>query len=176
MPVIQFLSSNDPEDFRTIIREYSDDLLRIAFHFVHDWDEAQDLTQLTLIKCYRGRARYDPNRPFRAWLYRIHLNTCKGAARRAARRRRREIRLDDAPELSAVPVESGDEELIRRQIARLSARQRTAFVLIAIEGLSSAEAAYVMGCSDSTARVHLARAKETLHTELTKLGLSYGTA
>ncbi len=170
------VSPDDPDSFRAIIREYSDDLLRVAWHFVHDWDEAQDLTQVTLIKCYRSLARYDPERPFRAWLYRIHLNTCKAAARRAARRRRREIRLEDAVEPAAAPVDSGDTDLILRQIARLSAHQRAAFVLIAIEGLTSAEAAYIMRCSDSTVRVHLARAKETLRGELSKLGIGYGSA
>jgi RNA polymerase sigma factor (sigma-70 family) len=169
-------SSRDPESFRAIIREYSDDLMRIAFHFVRDWDEAEDLTQITFIKCYRSLKRYDPERPFRAWLFRIHLNTCKSAARKAARRKLRKVRLKDAATAVLSPSEGDDSDLIFKLIARLSAKQRAAFVLMAIEEMSSAEAAYVMGCSDSTARVHLARAREFLRAELSKLGIGYGSA
>ena len=165
------MRGTDPDDFRAIIRDYGEDLLRLAFHFVNDWDEAADLTQVTLIKCYRSLKRYDPQRPFRAWLYRIHLNTCKSAARRAARRRLREVRLDAAADPGAPPPASDDTDLILRHIARLPARQRAAFVLIEIEGLTAHEAAYSLGCSDSTVRVHLARAKQALRRTLMSLGI-----
>ena len=72
----------------------------------------------------------------------------------------------------AAPETKVDEsEVILRQIARLPVKQKTAFILIEIEGMSSTEAAFIMGCKDSTARVHLARAKDTLRQKLTEMGI-----
>ena len=76
-----------------------------------------------------------------------------------------------------MPTEASadDTALILQQIERLSVRQKAAFILVEIEGLNSREAAYVLKCSDSTLRVHLARAKHTLRENLTRLGIGYGS-
>ncbi|MBU0509463.1 RNA polymerase sigma factor, partial [bacterium] len=130
-------------------------------------------TQRTFIRCYLNLRRYDPRRPFRPWLYRIHLNGCKSAARNRGRRSERFVSVDSAI-LPVDPVEStGVEEIILRQIDRLPPRQKAAFILIEIENHTSPEAAEILGCSDSTVRVHLARAKETLRRRLTELGIEY---
>ena len=94
--IIRDILNGNQERFREIVRQYSDDLLRLAYHFVHDWEEAQDLTQITWIRCFRNLRRYDPQRSFRPWLYRIHLNVCKAAARQRQLRRSRELDLPEA--------------------------------------------------------------------------------
>jgi RNA polymerase sigma factor (sigma-70 family) len=173
--IIRDILSGNHERFREIVRRFSDDLLRIAYNFVHDWDEAEDLTQSTLIRCYQNLRRYDPERPFRPWLYRIHVNVCKAAAKRKQGRRLHEIPLTEStPEMSS---EFGLDEsaVILRQIEQLSVKQKAAFILIEMEGMNSKEAAYIMKCADSTLRVHLARAKQTLRANLTKLGIGSGS-
>jgi RNA polymerase sigma-70 factor (ECF subfamily) len=169
--VIRDILAGDKEKFRVIIQEYSADLMRLAYHFVRDWDEAQDITQATFIACYNALSRYDPARPFRPWLYRIHVNQCRSAHRRRMRHLARFIRLEEAPPLVAEPPPSETGEMIMRLVQRLSPKQRTAFILIEVESLTSLEAAEIMGCSDSTARVHLVRAKEHLRRMLSAAGV-----
>ncbi len=173
--IVREILSGNQERFREIVRQYSADMLRIAYHFVHDWDEAQDLTQDSLIRCFQSLRRYDLQRPFRPWLYRIHLNVCRAAARRRQRRRSREIAFDESRHDLPTEIRVDDSPLILQQIARLPMRQKAAFILIEIEGLNSSEAAYILGCADSTLRVHLARARLTLRENLTKLGIGYGS-
>jgi RNA polymerase sigma-70 factor, ECF subfamily len=168
--IIREILSGNTEAFRNIIREHNEDLLRIAYHFVHDWDEAQDITQSTFIACYRHLKKYDPQRQFRPWLYRIHLNHCKTAARRWLRRSKQRASLEEAESLSPHEFSSGDERIILRQIQQLSPKQKAAFIMVEIENLNSKEAAECLGCSDSTLRVHLARAKQNLRTRLKQLG------
>jgi RNA polymerase sigma factor (sigma-70 family) len=52
------------------------------------------------------------------------------------------------------------------ELAKLSRRQRTALVLRYYEGLSDAEIAEVMGCTQSTVRGHVFRALAALRVEL----------
>jgi RNA polymerase sigma factor CnrH len=172
--LIRDILNGNPEAFREIVRQVSPDLLRLAYHFVRDWDDAQDLTQTTLIRCYQNLKRYDPERPFRAWLYRIHVNVCKAAAKRQQGRRTREVRWSDTEREPSTELPDDDTPRILQQIARLPVKQKAAFILVEIEGLSSKEAAYALGCADSTLRVHLARAKQTLREQLIRLGLGDG--
>jgi len=62
-------------------------------------------------------------------------------------------------------------ELIQKELQRLSWKQQSAFVLMAIQEKDSKEAGELMGCSPTTARVHLGRARENLKKALTRLGI-----
>lgn len=167
--VIRDILNGHRDRFREIVREYGDDLLRVAYHFVHDWDEAKDVTQRTFIACYESLRRYDATRPFRPWLLQIHLNQCRSASRRRKRRLLRFFDLSEEPSRNA--RETGDEDLIWRQIYSLSARQQAAFILIEVELVSTHDAALILKCAESTLRVHLARAKQNLREKLHRLGI-----
>ncbi|MFH1279316.1 MAG: RNA polymerase sigma factor, partial [Candidatus Eisenbacteria bacterium] len=56
--------------------------------------------------------------------------------------------------------------ILRRELARLTKRQRAAFLLHEWMGYSFAEAGKAMGVNESTARVHAHRAKEALRKAL----------
>lgn len=170
--VVRDILAGNKERFRVIVREYGDDLLRVAYHFVRDWDDARDVTQQTFIRCYVKLRSYDSRRPFRPWLYRIHLNGCKSAARRLRQRSARLVSIHSVEEPSRAAETADDSDRILREMDRLPPRQKAAFVLIEIENFSSSEAAHMLGCSDSTVRVHLARAKQTLRERLKRLGIS----
>lgn len=169
--VIRDILDGDKDRFRIIVRTYSEDLLRLAYHFAGNWEDAKDITQTTFIRVYRSLKRYDLSKPFKPWIYRIHLNNCRTAGGRQTKRRARFVPLE--PESAATepnPAASGDEDKILRCIHSLSLKQKAAFILIEIEGHDSEEASQIMGCSASTARVHLARAKRNLRRELTSIG------
>jgi RNA polymerase sigma factor (sigma-70 family) len=149
-------------------------LLRIAYHFVGDWDDAEDVAQTTLLRVFSSLHRYDSARPFSNWLLGIHLNNCKSYYRR--RRLERIIRVPlDA--LTAPPSVDPDNQdgvlaIIQRQIEKLTWKQQAAFVLMEIEERNSQEAADLMNCSPATARVHLSRAKSNLKQSLQRLGIN----
>src|SRR5688572_32508442 len=54
--------------FEPIVRRHSPRLIRLAYHFLGDWDEARDLTQEALARAYLCLHRYDDARPFAPWL------------------------------------------------------------------------------------------------------------
>jgi RNA polymerase sigma-70 factor (ECF subfamily) len=172
--IIYEILAGNRDRFRVIIQEFGDDLLRLAYHFLHDWFEAEEVTQLTFIACYRRLKRYDPRRPFRPWLFRIHLNLCKTAAKRRLRHTARFLPADESHDQRAHENRDsavGDEELILREIHALTPKQTAAFVLLEIENMSTKEAAEILLCSESTVRVHLARAKKTLRERLKRYGI-----
>jgi RNA polymerase sigma-70 factor (ECF subfamily) len=133
-------------------------------------DRAEDLLQQTFLQIHRGRASFIPGAEVTAWAYAI--------ARRltidASRKDRRQVPIATAEEAELCPPASTHpraddllharelEEQLDREIARLPAPQRTAFVLVRQEGRSTAEAAQVLGCTTTAVKLRVHRAYEAL--------------
>ena len=132
-------------------------VVRAAYLVVHDRQRAEDLAQDAFTQLYvhwRKVSRYE--RPD-AWVRRVAIR----AAVREARRERRRPTL----ERSVRPGTSYDEPLdldLLRAIRSLPPRQRAAVTLFYLEDRPTAEVADILGCSESTAKVHLFKARQRL--------------
>jgi RNA polymerase sigma-70 factor (ECF subfamily) len=170
--LVKQILAGDKEAFREIVHTFNEPFLRIAYRFTLDWEDARDVTQTTFIRAYRSLRRYKQGRSFRAWIFAIHLNNCRSAWRKARRRRELLRPLDEASDTAAPAGAHEVDPAILRAIHGLSSRQCTAILLIELDACSTQEAAAFMGCSESTVRVHLARARANLRHRLRRLGLS----
>jgi RNA polymerase sigma-70 factor (ECF subfamily) len=173
--IVKQILSGEPEKFRDIVREYNEEFLRLAYRFTADWDEAKDVTQTTFIRTWRSLRQFNPRRSFRAWIFRIHLNNCRTSYRRSRLHRLRTTTLENVEAASNI----GDQERIispplLRAIHALPNKQRLSFLLIELEGYSTADTAAALNCAESTVRVHLARARSALRKRLNDLGISPG--
>jgi RNA polymerase sigma-70 factor, ECF subfamily len=119
---------------------------------------AQDVTAETFLIAWRRRAEM-PNEPL-PWLYGIArgvlANETRAANRRGALLSR--IATEMPPGASAT---TGDNQILEA-LAALRERDREALLLCAWEGLSTKEAAAVVGCSAATFAVRLHRARGRL--------------
>jgi len=86
-------------------------LFNLALRTVHDYDEAQDVTQSAFVKAYRRLDTFDPHRRFFSWIYRITLNESLNA--RNARRS-----FDSIPDTIAAPEPDALEALARDERRR----------------------------------------------------------
>jgi RNA polymerase sigma-70 factor (ECF subfamily) len=93
----------DRAAFSRLITATKGDLHRFVTRYVGDPDEALDLTQETYAAAWLSIRRYDPERPFVAWLRTIALNKCRDwSRRRRVRRMVRGVMGLDAPEAMTV--------------------------------------------------------------------------
>ena len=155
--------NGDTNSFGPIVRKYEALLLRTAFRYLGNWDDAQDATQDAFVKAYNALESYDQSRTLAVWLHRILVNTCLDRCRaQTLRLRKREHHIYPEGSSQNTLDRIAEKEIIQKALARLSIKRRQAFTLIDLEGYSSSEAAYVMGCSESTARVTAMKAREKL--------------
>ena len=146
-------------------------LRRYARALTHNADAADDLVQDCLERAIRKGSLWRPSGPLRAWLFRILLNLW----RNELRHRRRAP--DTAPMTSAVvepqvPAASPSRLAFAetaRALQLLPAEQREALLLIAVEGMSYAEAASVLDVPLGTLMSRLGRAR-TMLRHLTEEG------
>ncbi|HEV2999433.1 MAG TPA: RNA polymerase sigma factor [Solirubrobacteraceae bacterium] len=105
------------------------------------------------------------------WLYgvarRVLANERRGAGRRAALAER--LRQLPARRPPGEALEGAGSGSLAEALARLPERDREALMLVAWEGLSTAQAARAMGCAPAALRVRLHRARRRLARALDDL-------
>lgn len=152
-------------------------LFRFVRRYVGDEQDAWDLLQDTYAAAWINIRRYDPTRPFEAWIRTIALNKCRDWSRRRFVRRliRGGVELS-SPEAMSVPDGAGsaDEGLEARDrlnrlneaMSRLPPHLKAPLLLTAIEGRSQAETAGLLGVSTKTVETRVARARRKLSDAL----------
>lgn len=154
----------DRRAFAALVERYWDRLYRWLYHLSHDRHTAEDLTQETFLKAYRGLAGFRPGTHFRAWLFRIAHNSY--ANHRRATSRARQPFPDNLPDPGEGPVEQALSrealQALARAVGRLPGDFRAAFLLRAEEGLSFRAIAEVLGTTEETARWRVFKARQKL--------------
>jgi RNA polymerase sigma-70 factor (ECF subfamily) len=138
-------------------------LRRYARALTRDADTADDLVQDTLVRALRSEHLFQGDE-VRSWLYTILTNLNRNRLRSLARRPvLSPIEDNDAPDLAG--PEAGGRD-IERALAMLVEEQRTALLLVVLEGLSYREVAEVQGVPIGTVMSRLARARVQIKTYL----------
>lgn len=158
-----------------LMRRHRDAVFRLARGHAGDAAEALDITQESFISAFASLARYDGGRSFRVWIARIAINKCHDWARRRAVRRFftfvRPIEeagavADFAPTPEEAAHSQAELKRINAAIAALPANLRDVLMLRAIEGMSQAEAAQILGISEKAVETRLYRARNKLAEQL----------
>lgn len=142
---------------------------------VDDADTALDIVQDSFIAAFAHLGRYDRARPFRHWMIRIALNKCRDHRRRQivrgffARARPLDEGLHVAGTEPGVEADIGGRQELRRArqaIDALPEKLRAVLLLRAVEGMSQAEVAALLGVSEKTIETRLYRARLKLSAML----------
>jgi RNA polymerase sigma factor (sigma-70 family) len=149
-----------PQDYDLLYErafsEHWNDVFGFLLAWTNDWTAAEDLTQETFLRLWRGRDRVEWGKPILPWLF--------VAGRRLATDRFRSLRrmgvwqrpatLDDSVRAQWLDVQAA--------LKTLSGLERTAVVLTLFEGMSTAEAANLLDTTPGGVRAAVSRAREKL--------------
>jgi RNA polymerase sigma-70 factor (ECF subfamily) len=152
---------DQPELLEKLLRRHASPLLTFLERMVGDHHRGEELFQEVFLAVWIKRRQYQYPRPFKPWLYAIALN--KGRAWFRGRSVP-PVPLDAEDDLTPATRDASPAEaaiatetaaLVNRAIRQLSHRQRAVVVLRVWEGLSYAQIAEVVGCTEPTARSHM---------------------
>ncbi len=172
--------AGDRTAFRVLVEQYGDLAYRVAYLMTHDRALAEDLAQDAFLAAWKGLRRFDPALPFKPWLLRIVVNTCRSRARRKAvpvlpleeMRGRQGPSPDPSPEALAVAHDS--HQAVGRAIAALDEEMRQAVMLRYFAGLTVPEIAAILAWPEGTVKSRLHRALARLRAELERQGVLGG--
>jgi len=141
-------------------------LRRFATSLTRGSGEADDLVQATCERAIRNIDKWNPGTRLDSWMYRIAHNLHLNAIRDGGLRRRRH---DEAALEAPRSMDGEAAAMARIEISGLDAalttlpeEQRTALLLVAVEGRSYREIAEITGTSVTTVNNRVARARDSL--------------
>lgn len=159
------------DSFEELVRRHRDRAYRVAYTFLGDEKKAEDLAQEAFLKILESAESYQPTASFTTYLYRVVANACLDyrKKKRPSSSAQLSDRKDDADGPADVLIRQDRREAVRRAIDSLPERQRMSLVLQYYEGLSYAETAEAMGCTESAVDSLLVRARRKLRRKLNGL-------
>jgi RNA polymerase sigma-70 factor (ECF subfamily) len=131
--------------------------------------EAEDIVQETYLRAYLALTdgRFEGRAAMSTWLYRTAVNAALDALRR---RRRRLALMNWYRPATSEPAERTEAHAVLAEVAALLAmvppEQAAALVLTQVEGLTNAEAAELLGCTEGALEQRLIRARAALRRRI----------
>ena len=151
------------EQFTYLARKYMDTVFRVAYSFLKNSADADDVTQNVLLKLYQADKKFDSAEHIKSWLIRVTANECKSFFRSAWRRVEP---LEDY--MATLELPSTDHIDLFRAVMALPAKYRVIIHLYYFEGYSSDEIARLLDIPPATVRTRLVRARGRLKQDLTE--------
>ena len=165
------------QEFEAIVRQYEKLVFTVCYQLVHDYGEAQNLTQETFLSAYRHvdscqKGEYKP------WLIRIASNKAKDFLKSAYHRK-----VDTVEEWEALPMQpegSAEQETMTREGARLVMEAvleleepyHKVAKLYFLDERSIDEIAQILGRPRKTVETQVYRARQKLQKMLMERGIS----
>lgn len=175
---VQRAKAGDVDGFNDLVQRHQTAVFNVVLRTVRDPALAEDITQESFLRAWRAIDQFRGG-SVKGWLMRIAVNRSYDALRGRKRRPADSLdalQYDPVPEWSsqAAASEHPEDFSTRRELsvaleqllASLPDDQRTALLLVDLQGFAYDEAAGIMGVAPGTIKSRISRARATLRDEL----------
>ena len=172
--VYDILNGNK-RSFEVLVQQFQERIFRTAMGFVHNKEDAEEITQDVFIKAYYALNSFKGKSGLSTWLYRIAVNTSISFIRR---KKRKEFwsRFPVSFNISSTDKNAADHlsekeegKLVRKAIEKLPLKQQMAFVLSKYEDLPQKKVAEIMQVTEGAVEQLIMRARSNLQKALEKI-------
>lgn len=170
--LIKNVLQGDQRYYTLIVEKYQSNVFRVAIGFVHNKEDAEEITQDVFVKAYTVLSGFNHQSALATWLYRIAVNASLNFLRS---RKRKSIWVNISHAFYLAANEKNAEasmhlqeewESIRRAVDGLPEKQRTAFILSKYEDLPQRQIAAIMNTTEGSVEQFILRAKRNLQKKL----------
>lgn len=143
-----------------IMDQLGNAILRLAYSYLHNMEDAEDILQETLIKFVTTKPVFENEKHRKAWLLTVAANLAKNRIEYNRVRSSEELNEEIA---GAAPEEEDDDlSYVWEAVKKLPDNQREVIHLFYQEGYKTAEIANILGRKEATIRSDLKRARDKL--------------
>jgi len=179
--IIRSVLQGNSDNYRYLVEKYQQMVFRTCIGFVHNKDDADDLTQDTFIQAYQALKRFKGDSAFSTWLYRIAVNASLNKIRKSplnnilqrienftGKRNEHEtfVSVSTGEDPENMLIRQEQIEAVRQALDALPENQRTAIILSKYDDLSQKEIAEIMNNNEGAVEALLQRAKKNLRDKL----------
>lgn len=149
---------------QTLFREYMPSVYRMAFSYLKNHPDSEDVTQEAFLRLAQSGKRFSDRRQVQAWLIVTAANLSKDLLRRS---HRKDLPLERAADKAAAPAEKSG---ILAAVLALPEKYKTVIYLHYYEGYSVEELAKILRRPIGTVKTWLRRGRESLRESLGEEG------
>lgn len=164
--LVQRAAGGDAAAWDPLVREYQQAVFRLAYLFLGDADDAEDIAQETFLRAWNHLKRFDSTRPLRPWLLSIAANLSRNRRRSAGRylaaltRALREQPKEASPDEKSVQNTEADH--LWKAVQQLDHSDQQIIYLRYFLDLPVAETAETLQVAEGTVKSRASRALEKL--------------
>jgi RNA polymerase sigma-70 factor (ECF subfamily) len=147
------------EKIADIVEKYSDLLLRVAFTYMKNISDAEDMVQEVFLKLVKNYPSFESDEHKKAWLIRVTINLCKNRLKSAWFRK-------TEPIYDTTLSFSDEEKFVMDAVLELPSKYRSVILLYYHEGYSIREISNILNIKESTISTQLQRARSQLKSKL----------
>ncbi|GAB2598694.1 RNA polymerase sigma factor [Spirosoma areae] len=178
--LLEAIRQGDETAFRQVYEQTKSRVFNLALGYVRNREDAEEITQDVFIEVFRSAGTYKGDASVTTWLYRITVNKSLDYLKHQKRQKRFAFftNLFDAqtgetlhhptdffhPGIALEQQENA--AMLFRAIDKLPDKQKTAYLLAKVEGLSNIETASVLNTSVGAIESLLQRSTENLKKQL----------
>lgn len=146
-------------DAGRLLDDYGNSILRMAYSYLHNMDDAEDILQETLLRCIQTNPAFENSTHEKAWLLRVAANLSKDRLRSEKLREHADI--DELDETLAAEQRT-DLAFVWDAVKQLPPRYREAVHLFYCEDCTVAQISKILNRKESSVRSDLHRSREKL--------------
>ena len=145
------------EEFEMIAEKYMDTIYRVAYSWMRNQYDANDVTQIVLLKLYKTTKLFESDDHIKNWLIKVTVNECKMIFRSPCNRTE-----DITDYAKTLDFEEGQYYDLFQAVMKLDRKYRVPLMLFYYDGYSTKEISSMIGISEKTVSTRLFRAKAKL--------------
>lgn len=171
--VLREAMAGNQKAFQMLVEEHQAFAYRVAYRFVGDANEAEDIVQEVFVKLWLHLNKYNNEVKLTTWLYRMLANRCLDFLKSArARHLKNQVGIHDS--YSESGSTSADEALYNQELmkaiqetaALLTPKQRAVFILRDLEDLPVVEVCEILSMTAGNVKSNLYYARKELSEKL----------
>lgn len=175
---IENLRKGDQQAFEHVYKNYGAQVYRLAFRFLKDKAQSEEIVQETFIKLWLNREKLDINGNLWLYLYviakRLSLNELRKISQSEELSAQLLLNITDAHNGTEEEVLAADMEKFTESVLnKLPNQQQTIFRLSRVEGLTHQQIAEKLGISPNTVKNHMVEALKNIKNQLKDTELIY---
>lgn len=182
--IILKIVQGDLNQYRVLVERYQSTIFRTCLGFLHNKEDADDLTQEVFIQAYLALKNFRGDSSFSTWLYRIAVNAASNRTRKKSKdiilerlgtffgnEKHKELLINRPDDQNPEDIIITEEHrvIVNKALDTLSEKQRIAIVLSKYDDLPQKEIAEIMNTTEGAVEALIQRAKINLRHTLSSL-------
>jgi RNA polymerase sigma-70 factor (ECF subfamily) len=162
----------DEQAFRRIVTEFQSRIYTLCFRLMNNDEDARDAVQETFLKVWLNLHKYQNDKSFQSWIYKIAANQCLDMLRK--RKKMSHSLVEDNTLIQILSEDDVEKQFMQKELGniiiqlteKLSPKEKIVFVLSEIEGLDVNEITEITGLSAAKIKSNLYLARQNIRNKL----------